>query len=211
MSQFNVFYDIDEQDVKRLLNSFDAMKLNYKKDSTILSNVAMTKKFCILDQGEAQVIRYNFNGTKTIIQEIEEGDIFGSFSASYSEEIYIVAIKDSKITMFDYDKLINRNGRNIEAQNKILDNNMKIITTKLKNYNERIEILTQKTIRDKLLNYFNTLSRKQTSRNIILPYTLTDLSDYLSIDRSAMMREIKKLKEDGMIFSKGTHIKLLYK
>lgn len=68
---------------------------------------------------------------------------------------------------------------------------MKIITTKLKNYNERIEILTQKTIRDKLLNYFNTLSRKQTSRNIILPYTLTDLSDYLSIDRSAMMREIK--------------------
>lgn len=90
-----------------MLNSFDAMKLNYKKDSTILSNVAMTKKFCILDQGEAQVIRYNFNGAKTIIQS-EGGDIFGSFSASYSEEIYIVAIKSSNYYVWLHDK-INKN------------------------------------------------------------------------------------------------------
>ena len=77
--------------------------------------------------------------------------------------------------------------------------------------NDRIEILTKKTIRDKLLEYFNIYSKKHGTRVIYLPFSLTDFADYLAIDRSAMSREMKNLKDEGFIDSKGRKITLLYR
>ena len=54
-------------------------------------------------------------------------------------------------------------------------------------------------LKDKLISYFKILSEKNFSKTFTLPFSLTDLADYLSIDRSAMMRELKSLKEEGFI------------
>ena len=75
----------------------------------------------------------------------------------------------------------------------------------------RIELLTQRSIRDKLIGYFTMLSTRTFSKTITLPFSLTDLADYLSVDRSAMMRELKLLKDDGIIEKVGKKIKLIYK
>ena len=63
----------------------------------------------------------------------------------------------------------------------------------------------------KFVTYFNILSTQNFSRNITIPFSLTNLADYLSVDRSAMMREIKNLTDEGFIFKNGNKIKLLYK
>ena len=76
---------------------------------------------------------------------------------------------------------------------------------------ERIKMLTNKTIRNKLLEYFNINSRKSGSRYIYLPFNFSDLASYLAIDRSAMSREIGYLKEEGFIEIKGKRITLLYR
>ena len=75
--------------------------------------------------------------------------------------------------------------------------------------NSRIELLTKKNIRDKLLTYFNILSSRSFSKTFSLPFSLTDLADYLSVDRSAMMRELSHLKNEGFIEKKGNKITLL--
>ena len=80
-----------------------------------------------------------------------------------------------------------------------------------KEINDRINILTKKTIRNKLLKYFDILHRKNNSRIIYLTITYTELADYLAIDRSAMTREIKNLKDEGFISITGKRITLLYK
>ena len=76
--------------------------------------------------------------------------------------------------------------------------------------NTRVELLTKKNIRDKLLSYFELLSTQSLSKSFFLPFSLTDLADYLSVDRSAMMRELSHLKEEGFIEKKGNRITLLY-
>lgn len=204
-----IFNNIEIDDVNEMLNCFKAVTLKYKKETTILSNVANTTQIGILKSGKANIIRYNYNGTRTIIETLGAGDTFGSFSASF-DDLYIISTEDAEVILFDYAKLINRCKKNCEYHNKMIDNMLQIMGDKLKNYNERVEILTKKTIRDKVLTYLNTLSKKQISRNITLPFSLTDLADYLSIDRSAMMRELKNLKEEGLIEAKGKKIHLLY-
>jgi len=210
MYDFPLFVGIEEADIKKLLSEFNAYNMKYKKDATILSNVSRTSQFYIILSGKANVTRYNFNGTKTIMEKLDKGDIFGSFSGTSDDDLYVIASEDTEIITFEYNKLINRSGRNVEAHNKLIDNVLNKLADKLTSYNERIEILTEKTIRDKLLKYFNYLSKKQITKNIIIPFTLSDLSDYLAVDRSAMMRELKNLNEDSLISSKGRYINIKY-
>jgi len=87
--------------------------------------------------------------------------------------------------------------------------NKLIITTTI-DLNTRIELLTKKNTRDKLLSYFGILSSKKLSKKFTIPFSYTDLADYLSVDRSAMMREISYLQEEGFIEKKGKKITLLY-
>ena len=86
-----------------------------------------------------------------------------------------------------------------------------LILSKVTMLNTRVELLTKRTIRDKLIGYFSILSNRNFSTTFSLPFSLTDLADYLSIDRSAMMRELKYLKDDGFIKKVGNKITLLYK
>ena len=77
--------------------------------------------------------------------------------------------------------------------------------------NTRVEILSKRSIREKLRTYFNILSTRNLSQTFSLPFSLTDLADYLSVDRSAMMRELKSLKDEGFIEKNGNRLTLLYK
>ena len=92
-----------------------------------------------------------------------------------------------------------------------MSNIFDIINTKFKNVNERIEVLEKKTIRDRLLEYFELEYNKTYSRTINLPFNLKDLSNYIAVNRSAMFRELKNLKEERFISIKGKKITLLYK
>ncbi len=85
-----------------------------------------------------------------------------------------------------------------------------LILAKVTDLNMRIELLTKRSTRDKLLGYFTFLSTRTLSKTFELPFSLTDLADYLSVDRSAMMRELKLLKEDGFIDKNKNKITLLY-
>ena len=85
-----------------------------------------------------------------------------------------------------------------------------LILNKITELNTRIALLTQRTTRDKLLMYFSLISTRKLSKTFELPLSLTDLADYLNVDRSAMMRELKLLKEDGLVEKIGNRIILLY-
>ena len=101
--------------------------------------------------------------------------------------------------MLNYDIFEKKCKKNCKFHQELLIGLPNLVLTKVSDLNIRIELLSKKTIRDKILSYFRILSENSFSKTFTLPFSLTDLADYLSIDRSAMMREMKNLKEDGII------------
>lgn len=206
-----LFANISEKDQKKLLKLLETSVLNYKKDSVILSTVNNNIIGIILD-GKAQIIRTDYNGNRTIIEELEEESIFGTaLSSLSSDECQIVTKEDTKILIIDYDIIISSSNNNLSYYNQFIKNLLKITTNIIDEKNNRIEILTKKSIRDKLLEYFRIYRKKHGTNIIYLPFSYTDLSDYLAVDRSALSREIKSLKEEGFISTKGRKINLLYR
>jgi len=204
----NLFNNIKTKDKEKILSFLEANTLFYKKNTTILNSVKKENIIGIVQVGNIQITKTDYNGNTTIIEDLYEGDIFGfDFSSISNSEQNIITKEDSKIIIIYFDDIINKE-LNYPYYNQFLKNLLVIMSTKINNANNRIEILSNKTIRNKLLAYFKIISKKNKSKIIYLPYSYTDLADYLGVDRSAMYRELKHLKEEGLIETKNKKITL---
>ncbi len=205
------FENIAEKNQEKLLKMLEAHALHFKANSSILSILKDENIIGIILKGYIQIIRTDHNGSRTIIEEIEENEVFGSsISSLCNNEYEIITKEDTDIYIIDYERIINPIETDKNYYHQFIKNLLEIIMDKIQEKNERIEILTKKTIRNKLLEYFSIISNKYKSKFVYLPFNFTDLADYLAIDRSAMSRELKNLKEEGLIEIKGKKITLLY-
>lgn len=206
----NPFQNISPKNREKLLYTLESSRLTFPKNELILSNINQGNIIGIVIKGMMQIIKTDYNGTRTIIEELEENDIFGTIISPLSNEYDILTKEESTVYIIDYDEIKNLDLENKSYYNQFLKNLLEIIILKIEERNNRIEILTKKTIRNKLLEYFNIESKKNGLRVINLSFNFTDLADYLAIDRSAMSRELKYLKEEGFIEIKNHKITLLY-
>lgn len=209
MVNCELFKDISEAEFQKIGKCFNVKNISYKKEQTILSNTKNAGTVGIVVSGGAQLVHYDYHGNRTILAEYTVGDVFGDiFSNIGNGEISVQANADSEIMFLDSDHIINRCKKNCAHHNTIIQNMIKILSKRIYTQNERIEILTKRTIRDKLLKYFNSKTKETSSKIIYLPFTYTDLADYLGIDRAAMMRELKNLKDEGFITTNGRIIRI---
>ena len=189
-----------------------ALKRSFCNNETITTYIENRNQVCILLSGEADLIRYDFYGNKTIIGHFSEGHIFGEvlYPANTNNELFVQAKNDCEVLFFSYNIILQKCKSNCPYHKDFSEHLNKLIINKIIDLNTRIELLTKKNIRDKLLSYFDSLANKSLNKKFTIPFSYTDLADYLSVDRSAMMREISHLQEEGFIERKGKKIKLLY-
>lgn len=203
-----LFYNINPREKEKILKFLEANTLHFKKNTTVISSLKNENIIGLVLNGYLQRIKTDYNGNVSILEEFYEDDVFGNNRITYSfSEQTVIAKEDSKVVIIYFDDIINSD-LSYTYFIQFLKNLLKIYSKKLNNNNDRIEILTNKTIRNKLLTYFKIKSKQVNSKIIYLPYNYSDLADYLAVDRSSMHRELKNLKEEGIIDVKNKKITL---
>ena len=209
----NINFNIDNfiQDFQCKCNK--VTKKTFNKNELITSYIKNRNQFCILISGHADLVRYDSNGNRTIIEHFSKNDIFGEvfYSVTTNNELLVESCEKCEVLIYIYDDIRNKCRNNCKFHQELSENLPELILSKVTKLNTRVELLTKRSTRDKLLSYFTLLSTRTLSKTLFLPFSLTDLADYLSVDRSAMMRELKLLKDDGFIEKNGNRITLLYK
>lgn len=182
------------------------------KGETVTTYIEKRSQICIVISGEVDLIRYDINGNKTIIGHYIDNDILGEvfYPANTNNELFAIARKNSEVLFYNYESLSNKCRRNCEFHKELTNSLGQLFLDKIVELNLRIELLTTKSTREKILTYFRILSKGSLLRSFTLPYSYTDLADFLSVDRSAMMRELKLLIDEGFIKKNGNKITLLY-
>ena len=204
-------------DVNQFIIDFDnncskTIKKFFSKNEVITSYIRKRQQVCILLEGSADLVRYDLNGNRTIVEHFSPGDVFGEvfYTITVNNELVVEAREKSVVLFYIYDDISNKCRNNCKFHQELKDDLPELVLNKITDLNMRIELLSKRSIREKLLTYFNLQSSQKFSKSFTIPFTLTDLADYLCIDRSAMMREMKLLKEEGFIQKTGNQIKLLY-
>ena len=184
----------------------------FNKNQEILPTIKNENIVGIILDGYAQILNIEYNGNEIIIEHLYKHSVFGSnISLTNSENYQIIAKQITSVLVIDYDKLVNPKNLSHNYFNIFFRNLFDIINIKMREKNERIKILEKKQIREKLLEYFEIEHKKSRLNSIYLPFSFKDLADYLAINRSAMFRELKHLKDEKFIEVKNRKITLLYK
>lgn len=205
-----IFNNISEKNQEKILRLLEAHALNFKPNCQVLTSVKLENMIGVVLAGYMQITRTDESGNRTIIEELEESDIFGTSISSLTNETEIITKEETKIVVIDFNNIVSDVENNYSYYKQFIKNLLEIYAEKINTKNERIEILTKKTIRDKLLEYFKITSRRNGSKKIYLMMTYSELADYLAVDRCSMTRELKYLSEEGFIKREGRVISLLY-
>ena len=206
------FTDLSRVQINKLYNLLGVHIYDFNKNQEILPTIKNENIIGIILDGYAQIVNMEYNGNEIIIENLFKDDVFGSnISLTNNESYQIISRKHTQVLVIDYDKLLNPVNLKYSYFNIFFRNLFDIINTKFKERNERIKILEQKQIREKLLEYFEMQHKKSRLKNIYLPFALKDLADYMAVNRSAMFRELRNLKDDNLIKVDGKKITLLYK
>ncbi|MBR3325655.1 MAG: Crp/Fnr family transcriptional regulator [Clostridia bacterium] len=186
-------------------------KKYFTKNQVITTYIQKRNQICILLSGEADLVRYDLNGGRSIIEHFVPNSIFGEcfYNVTVNNELSVEAKRNCEVLIFSYDNIFKKCKESCKFHNTLSENLLKMLTNKVIDLNTRIEVVTQRTTREKILGYLSILSTKNNSKNVTIPFSLTDFADFLSVDRSAMMREIKNLKDEGIISKEGNKFTFL--
>ena len=182
-------------------------KVFYNKE-LILSYSPIKKKIGFITEGKANIVKTDKEGNTTIMRDLKENDIFSNlFFQETEDEIYIISNGETKVIFIDYYNIIKNCNKACPFHNNIVLTLFDLLIEDNKQQNEKIELLSKRTVEEKILFF---LKQRMNENNIFKVTTsYKAIAEYLFVDRSNLMRELKKMEEKGLIERYEKTIKIL--
>lgn len=206
-----LFENIEFSEFEKMFNYLDTREVFYKKQDIILLSGDAINFVGLILSGTVQIMKEDMNGNITIIAELNISELFGEVFAcagiDYSP-VTVRAVEDCSILLFNYRKIITSSSKNSHFHSKLTENMLNIMANKTLMLNKKIEILSKRTTRDKLLCYFDL--QRGAAKKFTLPFNREKLAQYICADRSAMSAELSRMTSDGIINIDRNEIEILY-
>lgn len=183
----------------------------FSRSETVLLVGAHADLVGVILEGSAHISSFDREGRENIMEFLQEGDCFGAYLLPRSEFAEYIVIADDycKVMFVNFENVLHNCKNNCENHAELIKSLLLLTASRAQSLSEHVNILSQRTLRDKLLAYLESQSRTSRDGVIHIPMTLAKLADYLGVDRSAMAREIKNMNNCGIICSKGRDFKFL--
>lgn len=208
-----LFDNIDDDDLEPMMSCLGAKVIKYNKRETVMEEGEPAEYIGIVLSGSVQIVRVDYYGNRSIVTSVYASEIFAeSFACAGVKNIPIdvVATEDSKIMLIDCHRVITLCSNSCAFHGQMIFNLLKIVANKNLAFNQKIEITSQRTTRDKLMTYLMQQAKKKGANSFKISYDRQELADYLEVDRSGLSAEISKLRREGIIESKRSWFKLLH-
>lgn len=206
-----LFKGMTAQQMPKILHCLGGCIKHYEKNKFIYFEDCNTPDAGIVLEGHVQMISSDSLGNRLILEEFGTRDFFAynltGLNLAYTP-LNVVTVIPSVILFFDCDHILNAPSVCI-YHNKLAENLLKIMTCKTMNLNQKINVLSKRTIRDKIMTFLMSEASKNGSPKVILNFNRQELADYLCVDRSALSRELGKLRNEGQLNFNNNNFELL--
>ena len=208
MEHITLFTDILPEEQERMRVCFKVREKVFQNGETIMEYSSSMKKIGLIQEGRAVLYCCDEDGNEYVIDELNKDSVFGEpfLLSSDSQHYYVCATTVTKVLFIDYEHVIKRCENACHHHSQMVSNLLQLTAIQSRQQNERIYMLSRSSTRKKLITYLNTLSAEKHSKDLTLPMSYTALAQYLSVDRSAMTRELKNLEMEGIIEKNGKQI-----
>ena len=207
VKECTIFKNFSIDEIIEIFSVISFYEKDYKKNDIILAENTKVEYFGIITNGKIALSNFDYFGNRNILNVFEKGDSFAEALVSLEIQIphEVISLTDSSIVWIEYKSL----SKSLYYQ-KILNNLLNIISTKNLILNKKLQILSKRTTREKILEYLATQKKLLSiDSNFEINLNRNEMADYLALDRSNLSRELGKLKKEGIIDFEKNKFKLL--
>ena len=202
LKRTKLFSGVGDDDISTMLSCLEARLLTYKKGEYVLRQGEHLSDILVLAEGRLHIQRDDYWGNRSILGHIGVGEIFGeAYVAPESGTLLndVIAVEDSAVFFFDVKRIISTCSSACRFHTMVVQNLFFAISEKNRGLVQKLDYMSRRTTREKLLSYLSEEAKKQNSASITLPFNRQQLADYLSVDRSAMSNELCKMRDEGLL------------
>ena len=206
----HLFDNIDKKEIPNILNNFKSQKKLYEKGNIIIDMGDKVEAIYLILNGKIEISKEYDDTRKNIVNILESGEIFAeamALSTNKISQITAISLSKSEILKINIKYIFDNNLE--KNKNIFIENSLKIISDKNKFLSMKNDILSQKSLRSKIILYLEYMSNMQKSEKINIPYSRDKLAEFISADRSALSRELNRLAKEKMIELNGNKINII--
>lgn len=211
MEHITLFTDILPEEQERMRVCFKVREKVFQNGETIMEYSSSMKKIGLIQEGRAVLYCCDEDGNEYVIDELNKDSVFGEpfLLPSDSQHYYVCATTVTKVLFIDYEHVIKRCENACHHHSQMVSNLLQMTALRSGQQTDRIYMLSMILHPEEAdsLSAFSGCGKN--AGKFKLPMSYTALAQYLSVDRSAMMREIKNLSDEGVIRRDGRNVELL--
>ncbi len=200
MLNVDLFENIDNNSVIDLLRCTGIKTKIYKKGTYIIKQGSKIDFLGVILDGSATITKTDTLNRTIEIEQLKENSIFGHNTVCLGlnkSPVNIISNSKSEVLYLPFEKVITPCEKLCKSHLQLIKNIMKMISKKNSVLNEQIDIIGKKTIREKVISLLEGYRKGKESFSI--PYTREEMAKFLCVDRSALSRELCKMRNDGII------------
>lgn len=201
-----IFKSISEEEIETIIKEVPFRTVDYKKGEVLFWEGDKCTGIGIVLEGEVEIHKGAIMGKKITITQIKPGDMFGEaivFSTTHEYPATVEALLDSKILFISKENILMMCSNHVQFVEKF----MEILSNKILILNNKLSLLSLKSIRQKILFYI--IKESKDKKNMTINITKQEFSEILGVERPSLSRELIKMKEENIIDIKGKTIKIL--
>ncbi len=204
-----LFRGLEPEAFERQLRILKAEKAHSGRDETLQSPGAPIRRFGVVLSGAVQVCVDDIEGNRMIMAEVAPGNSFGEslcFLQTRESPVHIFASEDSDLLWLSTEELY---AGSDAFYREIQQRFTSTLAMKALSMNNRIQVLSKLSLRGKLTAYFTELAAAQGSNVIRLPMNRDDTAAYIGANRSALSRELARMKAEGLIDYRKNEVRII--
>ena len=196
----DLFNGIILSDFEKMITCLSPIRKKFNKAETILNTGDRVDCIYIILSGSVKVVKNTIDGKENILTELSTSEIFGEvFSCAniLHSPVTVISLGESEVLFLDYKKSITSCQSICSYHSKLILNMLKLLANKNIMLHQKIELISKRTTRERLLLYFDL--NRGLKKKFTIPHNRENLSSYLCVDRSAMSNELSKMQKEGII------------
>lgn len=197
-----LFAGIDGADYPAVLACLDGRVRPYHGGETVFLSGDPAGSVGVVLSGAVHILREDVSGNHIVVARMEPGDMFGeayAFAKAGTLPVSALCVRDTEVLFLDFNRMLASGQPDCGFHALLVTNMLGILANKNILLNDRLEVLSRRRMRDKILAYLWPLAQHADGDYFEIPFNREELAGYLGVDRSALSAELGRMQNEGLI------------
>ncbi|MDR1794131.1 MAG: Crp/Fnr family transcriptional regulator [Erysipelotrichaceae bacterium] len=194
-----LFARLDDAEIEMILCGPGITRRTYQSGEILIRPEQTLSAIGFLIDGEVNLYKIDYDGNQSLIARFCAGDLFAETVALTSQPapVLVQAGLSAEVLWLDVHQLLKQCPTDIQA--KLTGSLLQLLSEKILFLMKRLEILTKRSIREKVLTYLQLQAESQKQKTVLIPHDRQQMADYLCVECTALSYQLSKLRQEGIL------------